>query len=120
MHELSIVEGLLKLVLADRAERGPSDRAVRAVRVAIGELASVEPTQLAHAWQSVASEHGELVVEWCRARQVCATCGEVPERQPGSWLRLCPACGDPLRVEGGDELDLVEIEYANENGALRC
>ena len=35
----------------------------------------------------------------------------IRERQPGTWLRLCPRCEGPLRVEGGDVLDVVAITY---------
>ena len=83
------------------------------MRIAVGELASVDPELLRFAWDEIAAG-GErpvpdLVIECRPARQLCAACGEIPERQPGSWMRLCPRCGEALRVEGGDELDLLEV-----------
>lgn len=115
MHELSLVQALARLVDAECRARGAR---ARAVRVEIGELASVEPALLALAWDCAAPEHGRLLVDHCPARQVCVDCGEVAERQPGSWLRLCPHCESPLRVEGGDELELVEIDF--EEQPLPC
>ena len=38
--------------------------------------------------------------------------GEVPERAEGSWLRLCPRCLQPLVVEGGNELEVRTITFA--------
>ena len=52
-----------------------------------------------------------LEVEWHAALQTCATCGELKERAPGSWLRICPTCGGPVRVSGGDELDVINLSY---------
>jgi hydrogenase nickel incorporation protein HypA/HybF len=88
------------------------------VRVAIGELAAVEPDLLAYAWEAVVAggpdAQARIEVEWRPARLVCAACGEVAERAPGSWFRLCPTCGQPVRVEGGDELDVLNLTYTPE------
>ena len=85
------------------------------VRLAIGELAAVEPQLLDFAWKALTAggpdEGALLEVDWRRARQTCATCGDVPERAPGSWLRLCPACGGALCLEGGDELDVLQVVF---------
>jgi len=85
------------------------------VTVAVGELSAVEPQLLEYAWEAVTAE-GEhsgarLIVEWERAVQTCSACGDVPLRQPGTWLRLCPNCELPLRVEGGHALELVELSF---------
>ncbi len=109
MHELSIAEALLGLC-RDRTPAG--ERLVR-VAVAVGELASLEPDLLRFAWQAVVAgtPHVAAVldVEFCAAEQRCPRCGPIGERQPGTWLRLCPHCGSPLHVRGGDQLDLVRV-----------
>ncbi len=125
MHELSIASALWRMCRAERAKREPyeSARLVR-VRIEVGELASVDPALLALAWGDVASEPGlpapKLEVHYCPARQRCTACGEIAERQPGSWLRLCPNCDRPLRVDGGDELDLVELVFEEPQGVRSC
>lgn len=85
------------------------------VRVAIGELSAVEPDILRYAWEAVVSDGpdsgAELEIEWRPARQVCDDCGEIEERVEGTWLRLCPHCELPLRVEGGRELDLLQFAF---------
>lgn len=112
MHEMGIAAELARLCAERCATHGAS---ARIVRIAIGELSSVEPSLLEHAWREVAALPGRaaptLEIDYCVARQTCARCGDVPERQPGSWMRLCPTCGDALRVEGGDELDLLEVVF---------
>ncbi|HEX2757251.1 MAG TPA: hypothetical protein VHP60_01995, partial [Thermoanaerobaculia bacterium] len=45
------------------------------------------------------------------ARQTCRVCGEIAGRAPGSWLRLCPRCGDALTVSGGDDLDVLKVVF---------
>lgn len=88
---------------------------IERVKVAVGELSAVEPDLLRFAWEALTSD-GEaagstLEVEWRPAKQLCATCGEVAARAPGSWLRLCGTCGAPLRVSGGDELDVLQVSF---------
>lgn len=113
MHELSLATELLRLCRAERARHAAGR--VAEVRVAIGELSSVEPRLLAHAWEAVVDggpdASARLEIDWRPARQTCAACGEVSERQPGSWLRLCPTCSLPLHLEGGAELDLLRIVF---------
>jgi Zn finger protein HypA/HybF involved in hydrogenase expression len=84
-------------------------------RLAVGELSAVEPDLLTYAWEAVieggADSGAQLVIEWCPAVQCCATCGESKDRASGSWMRLCPDCGMPLEVSGGDELDVIDLSF---------
>jgi hydrogenase nickel incorporation protein HypA/HybF len=111
VHELSVAVELHRAARAELERRGGT--ALRSLCVEAGELSGVEPQLLEHAWEAVVAggpdEGCTLTVVRVAARQVCAACGEIEERQPGSWLRLCPLCGSALRVEGGRELDLVEL-----------
>lgn len=108
MHELSIASEVLRLCAIEREARGAGP--LREVVVAVGELSSVDGGALAHAWDALAPD-ARLTVDWRPARQLCSACGEVEERQPGSWLRLCPRCSGALRLEGGTELDLLRIVF---------
>ncbi len=113
MHELSLATEIYRTCRASVDARGPGR--LDSVRVAIGELSAVEPELLTYAWEAVVSAGpdagAQLEIEWHAARQVCATCGEVAEREPGRWLRICPTCGQPVHVEGGDELDVIQLSY---------
>ena len=92
------------------------------VTIVVGDLAAVEPDLIEFAWGAIVSGTADagarLVVEWRPARQTCAECGEIAERAPGSWLRLCPRCSGPLAVRGGDELDVRRVSFAERPSAV--
>ncbi len=110
MHELSIAMALYE---ACKKEPHRPEEFLVEVRVLIGEFAGVQPDLLEFAWKAcireTPDEGATLEIQYEVARQVCDQCGPVGERQPGSWLRLCPHCGCPLRIEGGHELDIIAL-----------
>lgn len=93
---------------------------LQSARLAVGELSAVEPELLAYAWEAVVAEGpdagAELEIVWCPAIQRCAHCGEDKQRSEGSWMRLCPDCGLPLDVAGGDELDILDLSFDPDGG----
>jgi len=97
------------------AVKGHGAGRIETVRVAVGELSAVEPDLLGFAWEAVVADtrHAEsrIEVKWCPATQRCGRCGDVKERVEGSWLRICPDCGLPLEVTGGNELDVLEVTF---------
>lgn len=114
MHELSLASEIHR-ACRSRLAAGDARRLVR-VRVAVGDLAAVEPDLLRYAWTAITASGpdagAELVVEWRPASQRCESCGARPERPPGSWWPACPRCGQAMRIEGGDALDLLEFSHA--------
>lgn len=114
MHETSIALDLYRMCRQYMSRQAPGQ--LDRVRVAIGECSGVEPELLRFAWQAVIAatrdDGATLEVEWRPARQICARCGDV--RPPGgaSWVTSCPHCRGALRVEGGQELDLLEFSYS--------
>jgi hydrogenase nickel incorporation protein HypA/HybF len=114
MHELSLATEVYRLCRS-RVERGAASRIER-VKLAVGELAAVEPDLLRFAWQAVIADGPDagavLEIEWREAIQMCDGCGARVERAAPAWHTDCPACGRPLRVEGGRELDLLEFSYS--------
>ena len=116
MHELSLVAEIYRA--ARKTVDGYGPHRIEAVKVAVGELAAVEPDLLSFAWEAVTRDTPDagarLDVDFRPAKQTCAACGDVPERVPGSWLRLCPRCGGPLGIEGGDDLDVVNVTFEDE------
>ncbi len=95
------------------------DGRIERVRLAVGELSAVEPDLIDFAWQAVTVETADagavLEVQWCPAEQHCPACGEDKERSEGSWLRICPDCGGVLRVDGGMELDVLEVTFETDD-----
>ncbi|HEX7831012.1 MAG TPA: hydrogenase maturation nickel metallochaperone HypA [Thermoanaerobaculia bacterium] len=108
MHEYSIVQSLVDSVAA---AVGNQDAAVQRVDVAIGELAGVDCTLLATAFEvfreGTLCAHATLTIDRITARWECTRCeGEVAR---GGFLR-CPACNAPARLATGDEIVLQRIE----------
>lgn len=112
MHELSIAAELLRIC----ERRLPPGTVLQRVRIAVGELASVQPELLQYAFAAVVggTPHAgaDLSIDWRPAQQRCTRCGTAAERTPGSWLAECPRCHLPLQIRGGDELDLLELVAA--------
>ena len=117
MHEMGVAAEIRRIARASVADRGPGR--ITCVRLAVGDLAAVEPELLAYAWEALVAgtpeEGAALDVDWRPAKQTCATCGELPGRAPGSWLRLCPRCDGVLRLKGGDDLDVLQVVFEEED-----
>jgi hydrogenase nickel incorporation protein HypA/HybF len=94
---------------------------LQGVRLAVGELSAVEPNLLVSAWEAVVFDSfdadAELEIKWCPALQFCSSCDQAKERSEGSWMRVCPDCGFPLQVSGGDELDVLDLTFEGDGPA---
>lgn len=113
VHEMGLALEIHRACRARLAPHGPAR--IDSVKVAVGELSAVEPEILRYAWEAVVADgpdaEATLEIEWHPARQVCDDCGEIRERVDGTWLRFCPRCEMPLRVEGGRQLDVVQFAF---------
>ena len=118
VHELGIATEIYESCRA-AVDREGSGR-LQAVKVAVGELSAVEPDCLRFAWEAIVAAGPDagcsLDIEWRPARQFCANCGEVKPRPETRWLRVCPDCWQPLRIDGGLELDVLEVSFEPEDG----
>ena len=122
MHEMGIAIEIHRCCREAVSDQGPGR--IERVRLAIGELSAVEPDLIDFAWQALTTGTPDagstLDILWCPAQQNCDACGEAKDRSEGSWLRICPDCGNPLTVEGGDELDVLEVTFlTDEDGERR-
>lgn len=111
MHELSLMEALRDLALA-QAQRFGGGRIV-AIHLRLGSLAGVdgEALQLAArvVLQGSAAAGARLQLEWVPARCRCPACGLCFEAQAG--VCECPACGAISReLLQGRELELVALD----------
>jgi hydrogenase nickel incorporation protein HypA/HybF len=115
MHEMGIAMSILDSCRAAMAQHGGGR--LEEVRIAVGELSAIEPELLRFAWEAVVGggPHAScrLAIDWRPARQRCPHCGEEKARAAGSWLRVCPDCGQPLQLEGGDELDILHLSFVS-------
>jgi len=114
MHETGIaVEILHGALRAMQEKNGGMPTQLLRVKVAVGELSSINPEALRQAWQVVVSksphESAKLEVKWCPVFRKCPSCDTVHTNESG--LQNCPDCHGPLAVEGGKELDLESVEF---------
>ncbi len=113
MHELSVATELYHACRTELEARGGGR--LSEASIAVGELAAVEPELLRFAWQAVLADtpdaQARLLIDWQPCRQRCAECGDIAERQAGTWLRLCPICQGPLQISGGRELEILRLAY---------
>ena len=113
MHEMGLAVEIRRLAREAVAGHGPGR--IEIVHIAVGELSAVEPDLLEFAWEAAVAgtedAASRLEVDFRPARQTCRGCGDIAGRAPGSWLRLCPRCGDALMVSGGDDLDILRVVF---------
>ena len=119
MHEMGIAMSIYDTARAAVAKHGGGR--MDEVQVAVGELSALEPELLRFAWEAVVASgpHAgcRLAIDWRPARQLCPACGAEKSRTAGSWLHLCPDCGGPLTIEGGDDLDLLHVSFVSYDAA---
>jgi hydrogenase nickel insertion protein HypA len=116
MYELSVAQELYARS-RERADEMEA-RELEAVRVAVGELAGVTPALLQSAWKFVVSESADencrLLLETRSARQVCPQCGARPAPDVIAYPAHCDRCKCHMRVESGDQVELIEIRFQQE------
>jgi len=111
VHELSIAQSLLGIVLQEAARHGVSR--VTKVAVKIGALASVVPSSLTFSFDmikegTVAAE-AVLEIEQVPAMGLCHACGA--EMDMSGLVAACPACGSKdIKLSSGQELYVDHIE----------
>lgn len=113
MHEMSIAQSLLEIVL-DECRRHGVKRVIR-IKVQVGALAAVVPDALTFCFglisQDTIAAHAEMEVETVPVVVRCPECREMFEMD--SQFYLCPNCGPVpagLDLTSGRELTLQSIE----------
>ncbi|MEO8053928.1 MAG: hydrogenase maturation nickel metallochaperone HypA [Acidobacteriota bacterium] len=118
---MGVAAEVRRIARASVADRGPGR--ITCVRLAVGDLAAIEPELLKYAWEALVQgtpeEGATLEVDWRPATQTCRVCGDLPGRAPGTWLRLCPRCDGVLAVTGGDDLDVLQVVFEEEDPVER-
>jgi hydrogenase nickel insertion protein HypA len=111
MHEYSVIQALVDSVETHAAAHAGA--AVKSLRVSIGELAGVDATLLASAYEvfrgGTICADALLEIVPVQARWSCSKCGVDIAR--GERLR-CESCGGEAKLACGDEilLDRIELE----------
>ena len=110
MHEMGIANTVLEAAI-DHARRTPGTR-VRKIGIRVGELSGVDPEALSFCFDCLVKGTKfaplSLEIEYCLRHYHCERCRE---GQAAEGLETaCPACGGPLVIAGGNELDLAYLE----------
>jgi hydrogenase nickel incorporation protein HypA/HybF len=113
MHELSLAESVIALAEKAAAEAGAA-RILR-IRLALGEMAHVDPDTLIYCCGLVAREGpaaaADYVVDRIAAEGWCANC--LKTVKPDAAGRCCPLCGgSALELRAGDEMRIIDIAVA--------
>lgn len=112
MHELGIVDGILKVARESAQAAGATK--VLGVTLRIGEMCEIVPEAMDFAWETLRDEDpmtagAELHVEHVGSRSVCAQCGY--EFDHDRYHCKCPKCGSGQTLTiRGREMDIVSID----------
>jgi hydrogenase nickel incorporation protein HypA/HybF len=111
MHEVSLVESIVDLVVEERRKQAFSR--VLSIRLTVGALGHAEPDALRFCFDAVTrgtiADGAALEIDMVAGAGWCAVCRQtVPVEER---FAACPICGDgPVRLVAGDELRLAELE----------
>jgi len=113
MHELSLAEGILRLVEQARA-RDPFER-VTHLKLEAGALSGVEISSLRFALEAIATDtclaQASIEIDEPAATAWCLPCGQSVAIR--SRIDPCPQCGGfQLQPTGGTELRVIELLVA--------
>ncbi len=114
MHELSIAQNILEIVLAHLPAR--ESHSVKSVKLRVGKQSGVVPDSLDFCFGVIAQgtplEGVALTIERVPFILKCKTCGSSFQSESG--IVLCPSCGDmDVEVLSGTELQVVEIDLVD-------
>lgn len=111
MHEAAIVQGVLDLAVRTALQNGGGR--INRIKLRLGEFRGVVREALEFSFEvmkrGTLAEQAELEVETIKLRVACSECGEC-ECSPRDYNFLCPACGDPLQIISGREMQLEYVD----------
>lgn len=111
MHELSLIEGIIDIILAELPKH--SITKVENISLRIGEMRQVVPDALHFAFECLSKdtplEGAELRIENVPIKSKCAQCGH--EFVQKNWFGNCPKCqSTKIEIVSGKELEIAEFE----------
>ncbi|TAN51220.1 MAG: hydrogenase maturation nickel metallochaperone HypA [Rhodospirillales bacterium] len=111
MHEMSLADGVVRLIEDQAAQHGFSK--VLVVRLEIGELAHVDPDAISFCFEAVArgskAEGARLEIVRKHGLVWCFAC--MNQVAIKAWGEPCPQCGGfDLKAESGEEMRVLDLE----------
>ncbi len=108
MHELSVVQSMMKII-----EKHAKNKEVAKVAVKIGKMSGIEPYFLKESFdffkENTVCKNAELEIIECEIKIKCKSCGA--ENEIKDFDFSCPVCGS-LKTEiiSGEEMHIEYIE----------
>ena len=109
MHEVGMMENVLRMVKTSARDRGISS--VRRIKLVVGELSMVDPDSLRFAFEALSEhelfqEHFNLAVLEIEEQALECQCNSCGHRFPGLDFRFtCPFCrAGQVKIVSGREL----------------
>jgi len=117
MHELGIARNILDI--AQQSVSKEQFPFVRGIKIRVGPFAGVVPDSLSFCFSAIvrdtAMSQAELLIEQAPLTAVCRECRRKSEI--GNFIFRCPDCGGGnLELISGSELEVAEIEIAEQEG----
>ena len=111
MHELSVANNIITVVLEEMTRR--STDSIVSIGVRIGALTCVNPDALAFSFEAAIIDTplagSKLVIEEVPVKGRCESCGEILAVK--DFVFACPSCGSRrLKIAEGEELEIAYIE----------
>jgi len=111
MHELSIIENIVEIILAEIPKY--NIKKVESISLRIGEMRQVVPEALHFGFECVGKntpvEGAELIIENVPIKGHCFHCNN--EFNLKNWLQNCPKCkNNSIEIISGKELEIMEFE----------
>jgi len=116
MHELTVVDALVKQVEAEAERLGLTGK-VRAVRIKLGALTTLVPAAMAFYFGALTKgtslEGARLMVDEVPVAGACRACGGAFTLEAPPFC--CPACGSPdVELTAGRELTLAALDVEDD------
>lgn len=110
MHEFSLVESMIGLVLESAAENGITR--VSAVKLVVGKLIMAQPELLRFSFDVLKKEETILKGAFLEIEEkpLMMRCGECGNSFPEYAEFICPSCGGTLEIITGKELYIEHYE----------
>lgn len=110
MHEFSLMESVIRIVKDASQENGLAH--ITTITLVIGKLSGINLEALRFAFEALKNEEplisgSALEIEEKEGQGQCPQCGKVS--LISDYDLLCPDCGQPMQVTGGDEFYVKSI-----------
>jgi len=120
MHEISIAESLI--AVAEQRARDKNSRSIQLIKLRLGEFTTIVQEALEFAFevarQGTLAEFAQLEIEIVPMVVRCVVCKRDTKSTNGVRL-ICSACGFPMKIIAGEELQIEYIEIETEEERLQ-